>query len=106
MVSSIRPYDSACRYGGEEFLIVLPGCDLNGAVARAETIRLAMAAEPFPLREGSINVTCSLGVASTGPGGIEADCVILEADEALYHAKHNGRNRVEAFAHHDAVVSR
>ena len=59
-------------------------------------IRLALAAEPFRLREGSIDVTRSLGVASTtAPGGIEADCVIREADEALYQAKHDGRNRVE-----------
>ena len=107
MVCCIRPYDSACRYGGEEFLIVLPGCDLDGAIARAETIRRTIAAEPFRLREGSLDVTCSLGVASTtGPDGIEVDCVLHEADEALYQAKHNGRNRVEAFVHQDVVLSR
>jgi len=107
MVSSIRPYDAACRYGGEEFLIVLPGCDLSGALVRAETIRSAMVAEPFRIREGSLDITCSLGVASmSSPCSFNAECLIREADEALYQAKRNGRNRVEMLSPQGVVVSR
>ena len=106
MVSSIRPYDAACRYGGEEFLIVLPGVDLSGALARAETIRSAMVAEPFRIREGSLDVTCSLGVASmSSTCSFDAECLIRDADEALYQAKRNGRNRVEMLATQGVVVS-
>jgi two-component system, cell cycle response regulator len=95
----VRPYDSPCRYGGEEFLIVLPGCDLAGATMRAEEIRSAMATVPFHIPEGVLSVTCSLGVtASSGDAGFDASALLHEADEALYAAKHNGRNRVEAFA--------
>jgi diguanylate cyclase (GGDEF)-like protein len=95
----VRPYDSPCRYGGEEFLIVLPGCDLAGAAVRAEEIRSALAAAPFHIPEGVLSVTCSLGVtASSGEAGFDASALLHEADAALYAAKHNGRNRVEVFA--------
>jgi diguanylate cyclase (GGDEF)-like protein len=96
MNQCIRPYDAACRYGGEEFLMVLPGCGLAGAVNRAQDIRTAIAQSPFEIPEGSLNVTCSLGVASTGGVcGFDAALLVREADEALYAAKRNGRNRVE-----------
>jgi two-component system cell cycle response regulator len=95
----VRPYDSPCRYGGEEFLIVLPGCDLEGATMRAEEIRSAMAGTPFQVPEGVLSVTCSLGVtALTGDAGFDEVALLHEADEALYAAKRNGRNRVEVFA--------
>lgn len=95
----VRPYDMPCRYGGEEFLIVLPGCDLAGATIRAEEVRSALAAPPFQIPEGVLSVTCSLGVtASSGDAGFDASALLHEADEALYAAKHNGRNRVEVFA--------
>ncbi len=95
----IRPYDSACRYGGEEFLIVLPGCDLAGATMRAEEIRFGMSAAPFQIPEGMLSVTCSLGVtSSSGDAGFDESALLHEADEALYAAKNNGRNRVEVFA--------
>ncbi|MBZ5593593.1 MAG: diguanylate cyclase [Acidobacteriia bacterium] len=96
MTGCVRPYDAVCRYGGEEFLIVLPGCDLADATLRAEEIRSAIAASPFQIAEGNLNVTCSLGVAaSSGSAGFDAFALTREADEALYSAKHNGRNRVE-----------
>jgi diguanylate cyclase (GGDEF)-like protein len=99
IAACVRPYDAPCRYGGEEFLIVLPGCDLAGATLRAEQIRSTVAATPFPIPEGSLNITCSLGVtASSTAGGFDANALTREADEALYAAKHKGRNRVEVFA--------
>jgi two-component system cell cycle response regulator len=102
----VRPYDAPCRYGGEEFLVVLPGCDLAGATTRAEQIRCAITGTPFQVPEGVLNVTCSLGVtASSGVAGFDATRLIQEADEALYAAKHNGRNRVEAFVP-EAALSR
>ena len=98
IATCVRPYDAVCRYGGEEFLIVLPGCDLADATLRAEQIRAAIAASPFRIPEGDVNLTCSLGVtASSGPAGYDAALLAHEADEALYAAKHNGRNRVECF---------
>lgn len=98
ITACVRPYDSVCRYGGEEFLMVLPGCDLTDANLRAEQIRAAIAASPFRIPEGNVNLTCSLGVAaSSGPAGFDASLLAHEADEALYTAKHNGRNRVECF---------
>jgi two-component system cell cycle response regulator len=99
MTACVRPYDAPCRYGGEEFLIVLPGCDLDDATLRAEEIRAAIAATPFQIAEGALNLSCSLGVAaSSGAAGFQASALIQEADEALYAAKNNGRNRVEVFA--------
>jgi diguanylate cyclase (GGDEF)-like protein len=98
IVTCVRPYDAVCRYGGEEFLIVLPGCDLPDANLRAEQMRAAMAGSPFQIPEGNVNLTCSLGVAaSSGPAGFDAALLTHEADDALYTAKHNGRNRVECF---------
>jgi len=99
MSACVRPYDSPCRYGGEEFLIVLPGCDIADATLRAEEIRGAFSMKPFQIPEGVLNVTCSLGVtASSGTAGFDADALVQEADAALYIAKNNGRNRVEVFA--------
>ncbi|HKW99965.1 MAG TPA: diguanylate cyclase [Bryobacteraceae bacterium] len=98
MGACVRTYDSPCRYGGEEFLIILPGCDLEGAVLRAEEIRSALAGAPFQIPEGSLAVTCSLGITSTSHAETFDESVLIrQADEALYGAKRNGRNRTEVF---------
>jgi diguanylate cyclase (GGDEF)-like protein len=95
MMSSVRPYDSVGRYGGEEFLIVLPGCDAPTAQAQAERLRQAMAAEPILIGGQSIRVTCSIGVsASAGLSAASGDSLVYEADRALYQAKDRGRNQV------------
>ena len=95
MKSSVRPYDSIGRYGGEEFLIVLPGCDAPSAQAQAERLREALACEPIPVDGQSIRVTCSIGVsASTGPSVSSSDTLVRDADLALYQAKDRGRNQV------------
>ena len=99
MTSAVRRYDAVGRYGGEEFLIVLPGCELPSARAQAERIREAFTSEAFAAGPESLEVTCSIGVASRiVPRQDDANALIREADLALYAAKGHGRNRVEVFA--------
>jgi diguanylate cyclase (GGDEF)-like protein len=95
---AIRAYDSAGRYGGEEFLIILPGCSKSDGVHRAEDLRRAIADTPVQTARGLLTTTCSLGVASHR-SGIGSEELIREADEAMYRAKRLGRNRVEADVH-------
>ena len=92
---SIRGIDLACRYGGEEFVVFMPETDLAAATAVAERLRRRIASEPFPIRERArgIDVTISIGIAALGADD-DAASVIKRADQALYRAKHNGRNRV------------
>jgi diguanylate cyclase (GGDEF)-like protein len=100
---SVRDVDLAGRWGGEEFLLILPGTDLNGGAQVAERIRLALARRIVLSADGSpIPVTASFGVAATPPASTAAE-LFSAADAALYEAKRNGKNRVEvapeAFAH-------
>ena len=96
MLSLIRNYDSVGRYGGEEFLIVLPGCNGDHAAALGERLRECIGRDNMDIPEGMIAVTISLGVA-TGRKGRKCDVnsLVRAADLALYRAKKNGRNRVE-----------
>jgi len=97
MKSVVRRYDALGRYGGEEFLMVLPGCDAVAAHAQGNRLRAAIAAEPFEVAGAFLRVTCSVGVASRlNPAITEVDALIREADLALYQAKDGGRDRVEA----------
>jgi diguanylate cyclase (GGDEF)-like protein len=102
MKSVVRPYDGIGRYGGEEFLLVLPGCDDGGAVALAERLRVCIESSPLVLAEGIIPITFSLGVASNDLTQ-DMEGLIGAADAALYRAKHNGRNRVELASHQDVL---
>jgi two-component system, cell cycle response regulator len=95
MAGSMRPYDSIGRYGGEEFLIVLPGCDEASARKQAERMRAALAGEPMAFNEESRVVTSSFGATASMPGfDVSAETLIRLADDALYRAKRQGRNRV------------
>ena len=97
MKATLRPYDFLGRYGGEEFLIVLPGCDGKKAYEAAQRIRNAVCAAPVRLSSSvTIPVTLSLGVTACPCGKkVEAVSIIEPADRALYLAKNGGRNRVE-----------
>src|SRR6185369_3919600 len=89
-----RGSDIYCRYGGEEFLLVLPQMPPEKAVARAEQLRCMLAAAPIRYQATAIPVTASFGVASFPVNGKAGDRVIDAADKALYEAKNAGRNRV------------
>lgn len=96
MHSLMRSYDFIGRYGGEEFLVILPECCLECAAAFAERLRLSVNSNSIDTPEGMIPVTISLGVAAGGKDRMkDADSLVKAADEALYRAKENGRNRVE-----------
>lgn len=102
---SMRPYDSVGRYGGEEFIIVAPGCGVEKAAALAERLRRSIADEPVQCAEGPVSVTASFGVSSARDVG-GPDQILGATDEALYKAKIQGRNRVvAAHASSNSVVS-
>ncbi len=93
--SSLRPYDIVGRYGGEEILIILPGCDEDGAANFAERIRHYISDSMIETEKSPIGVSVSLGVTCTnGIGAKNPDSMIAEADSALYRAKRSGRNCV------------
>jgi two-component system cell cycle response regulator len=96
MVSCIRPYDTVGRYGGEEFLVVVPSTEESGALALAERIRRAIGAQPVTADAGLVNITMSCGVAVSGADmPLAPDALLRSADEALYRAKQLGRDRSE-----------
>ena len=94
--SHVRGEDVPCRYGGEEFILILPGATTEGAARRAEQIRAGVEADfRVPFDEGILPaVTISLGVASFPSRGGTAEALVKAADAALYASKHAGRNRV------------
>jgi two-component system cell cycle response regulator len=93
---SIRGIDLACRCGGEEFVIVMPETDMAVAAMVAERLRRRIAAEPFAISQGqrSIPVTLSIGIAALRGQDDNAAGLLKRADQALYRAKRDGRNRV------------
>lgn len=96
MQVSLRSYDRIGRYGGEEFLVIVPGCTLEQAQVVAEKMRLAVEESAIDTPAGELQVSISLGVGRQRSAfGETASALIASADAALYRAKHAGRNRVE-----------
>jgi diguanylate cyclase (GGDEF)-like protein len=93
--SMLRSYDFIGRYGGEEFLIILPGCEAGLALSIAERTRRAMAAAPLDIDGRAMSVTVSMGVACSGPTMANPAALIHAADQALYRAKAAGRDRID-----------
>jgi diguanylate cyclase (GGDEF)-like protein len=94
----LRSSDMKCRYGGEEFLILMPETPLAGAQQVAETLRRDLAATPVIWEDQVIPVSASIGLTAARPGEVDTSAFIARADEALYRAKHDGRNCVRVSA--------
>ncbi len=95
MQAMLRAYDALGRYGGEEFVVMAPGCDKDAALMVAERLRAAVNASPVSTTSGPVTVTLSLGVATSSKDST-AESLLRLADEALYQAKRAGRNRAQA----------
>jgi two-component system, cell cycle response regulator len=92
--SNMRPYDQVGRYGGEEFLVVLPNCDLEQAANQAERMRHRLHATGMLVDGQELRVSASFGVTISDGSERSPDVFVRVADEALYRAKANGRNRI------------
>jgi len=92
--SILRSYDVIGRYGGEEFLVIAPGCDLELTRKLAERICSAVSDEPVDLGHNRIKLTLSIG-STLGTANSDPEFLVAVADSAMYQAKRNGRNRIE-----------
>jgi two-component system cell cycle response regulator len=97
ITTSLRGIDLSCRFGGEEFVAAFSGVDSDRALQIAERLRQKISDQPFPVQteQGPLSVTVSIG-AATSHGGDTAESLLKRADQALYRAKKDGRNRVVA----------
>ena len=95
---SVRKIDVVARYGGEEFAILMEGTDAAGAQLLAERIRQDVARAVFQSDQGPFSVTLSVGIASVPDDAREKHVLVERADQALYHAKHSGRNRTVSYS--------
>ena len=105
MKEVLRGSDLKCRYGGEEFLVLLPETPLHGARRVAETLRREIAERPVPWAGEGLTITASFGLAQTIPGEVNVQAVIARADQALYRAKDDGRNCVRIAAESATLIS-
>ncbi len=94
--ANIRGIDLACRYGGEEFVLVMPDTDVDFAYTIAERLRKSVETTPIEISRapGALSVTISIGIAASAGGDDNAEKLLHRADQALYRAKREGRNRV------------
>jgi diguanylate cyclase (GGDEF)-like protein len=95
--ATLREYDGIGRYGGEEFLLVMPGCNLSSVGRRADQIRELICSKPVVTPSQSMNITVSMGVVATEPSS-SLEMLLRHADAALYQAKRSGRNQIQPAA--------
>ncbi|MBF0169683.1 MAG: diguanylate cyclase [Nitrospinae bacterium] len=96
----LRPYDFIGRFGGEEFIVVVPGVTAQEAMVQGERLRMAVGATTIDTADGFVGVTISVGVSLFEPsrdGGLALEGVLEQADQALYASKANGRDRVTLY---------
>ena len=100
IAANTRGIDLACRYGGEEFVVVMPDTDVAFACSVSERLRVSIETTPIPISRdpGKLNITISIGIAGSEGNDDTADALLHRADQALYRAKRSGRNRVVADA--------
>jgi diguanylate cyclase (GGDEF)-like protein len=91
----VREVDRVGRFGGEEFVVLLPGLDLSQAAETAEVLRARLAAQRMERDGGSLSMSASFGVAEWSGPSEEPSRLLMRADQALYQAKRAGRNRVQ-----------
>ncbi|MEI6388536.1 MAG: diguanylate cyclase, partial [Spirochaetota bacterium] len=92
-----RGSDLQCRFGGEEFVLVMPGMSTAQARERMEGLQMVLAGSPIANGDSLISITFSAGIAAAPANGQDMDALIKCADEALYQSKSAGRNRVTCF---------
>jgi diguanylate cyclase (GGDEF)-like protein len=107
LMAGVRAYDRVGRYGGEEFLLVLPNCDVISAYTRADQIRSLVSGKAIKAGTVVTNVTLSMGLAvADGIAASEPERILRQADIGLYKAKQSGRNRVEQVEEVEPLRSR
>jgi two-component system cell cycle response regulator len=100
LATNVRAIDLPCRFGGEEFVVVMPGASLEAAARVADRIRRDIEGQPFPIMGGAegLTITVSVGVAASTGVGDTPEALLKRADEGVYEAKERGRNQVIARA--------
>jgi diguanylate cyclase (GGDEF)-like protein len=94
LASALRENDIICRYGGEEFAVLLPGTPVEGARRVAQRLHDAVSNQPIATSAGELTVTVSVGLAAPAQLDGQIEPLLNRADEALYDAKRSGRNRI------------
>jgi diguanylate cyclase (GGDEF)-like protein len=105
MKTELRGSDLKCRYGGDEFMVILPDTPLVGAKQVSENIRRAIAEHPVTWNDGQVMITASFGITSISQGEHDPLSAISRADTALYRAKQRGRNGIELEEQPTALAS-
>ena len=104
LINNIRGADIACRFGGEEFILLLPDCDRTNTIYRAELLRSKFQALEIHENNQKVSATISLGIAMFPEHGMCSAELLTKADQALYTAKNKGRNRVDVYADQQAFT--
>jgi diguanylate cyclase (GGDEF)-like protein len=103
LAEQCRRGDFACRYGGEEFVVVMPNISTDTAYGRAENIRQSLNSLSVPYRQNHLTTTISMGIACYPTNGETRESVLRAADQAMYGAKKAGRDHILSFDEFQAL---